>query len=124
MITIIVISLLSHGCFSCTDKYWQIAETKLENIEITQEHSKGLSSIKIFIPDIRLNSAIWPIPQVEEIGNGVIIIRIVQNGAGFLLKSSSSNDLIKIKREIGKRYTLIVRDENGDLHNIKDFIIK
>lgn len=37
---------------------------------------------------------------------------------------TSGGDVIKVKREIGKKYTIIVRDENGKLHNIKDFNIE
>lgn len=123
-VCIISICFLPICNLSCVTNRWPIDRTRIEMIEIKQEYSDDVTSIKLDIPDADVNSAIWPIPKVEEIGNGVVIIRVIRGGAGFLLGDTSGGDVIKVKREIGKKYTIIVRDENGKLHNIKDFNIE
>ncbi len=111
-------AILMAGCFNMR---WPQKALNLDGTSVDQTVAGDTVKIQVRLKDASLNSAIWPISKIEEVGDGVIIVKSLRGG---VLGNTSGSDTVVVKREPGKCYTLILRNENDNLIRISDFRLK
>lgn len=109
--------------FTCHSR-WPLNRTRLDAIQIHQKTQGDKTEIQIEILNIKPKNVICPEAQLEELGDGVVIIRVITGAAGSLLGSTGGSEKITVPRVVGKKYVLLIRDEQNILRNVTEFQIQ
>lgn len=113
---------LAFFLFACHSR-WPLNRTRLGAIQIHQKTVGDKTELVIDIPNTTTESTKWPKAQLEELGDGVVIIRVMTGGAGSLIGSTGGPEKITVPRVVGKKYVLLIRDEQNVLRNVAEFQI-
>lgn len=108
----------------CVNSRWPVSELKIEETAIKQEVKGDTVEIRVYLKETAINSIVEAISKVDEVGDGVIIVKSIKGSPSLLLGNTSGSDRISVKRVKGKKYTLILRDENNKLIRVMDFVIE
>jgi hypothetical protein len=120
---LLTLLLLPLACLSAASGDRSVESVRIDLAKIEQTIDGEEVIIRVRIPDAQVNSAQWPVTVKDEIGRDVIVVRL-ETGNAIIPNNARQDEVIKLKRTIGKNYKVLARDRDGRLSYVCEFKVE